>query len=82
MISNILKKAQINNKQRNKMRSSGEKVTANNYYANRTKAVTGFGMQLILCFQKFLPKKYQCIDLKKKFNCETETPINNTGGLD
>ena len=50
MISNIFKKAQINNKQRNKMRSSGEKVTANNYYANRTKAVTGFGMQLILCF--------------------------------
>ena len=42
MISNILKKAQINNKQRNKMRS-GEKLTVNNYYANRTKAVTGFG---------------------------------------
>ena len=43
MISNILKKAQINNKQRNKMRSSGEQITANNYYKNHTKPIAGFG---------------------------------------
>ena len=44
MISAILKKqAQINNKQRNKMRSSGEQLTVNNYYKNHTKPIAGFG---------------------------------------
>jgi hypothetical protein len=28
---------------RNKMRSSGEKLTVNNYYKDRTKPIPGFG---------------------------------------
>ena len=40
---NFFKKAQLNKEKRNRMRSSGEKLTVNNFYTNRTKAVSGFG---------------------------------------